>query len=267
MRPAAGSPGRRLEAIVRATTAPAAAAAAAATAATTAAHDDAEHVWWDVGSARPEALNCDPFLCALVPRPTAWLCVQSETDGEPPLLCLLDGYNASSDRPPTLMLAAAALPPLVLSALRTHQLCSVSVATPREAPHIALAATLGAPAATLSGQPGALWPATSFEELGLSPAPRPESEDARRPPAVASSPAQMDCRICLDVALEGDGQAMIVLQVDRFAISGEVLLRQAEAECQNPAALPASNPVSEHGLFEPFIYINKHFTEPVSGQT
>ena len=77
-------------------------------------------IFWAVGEATPAGLqDGDPFLSTLVPRPTAWLVVQAPCEQEwgqapvplpEPLVALLEGYNASSDRPPTLMLAAEALP-------------------------------------------------------------------------------------------------------------------------------------------------------------
>ena len=40
----------------------------------------------------------------------------------------------------------------------------------------------------------------------------------------------------------GDGQAMVVLEVEMFTISGSVLIRQADAEGQDVSQLPVSNP-------------------------
>ena len=185
---------------------------------------------WTVGQPKPAGLDCaDPFLCALVPRPTAWLSVHG-TERQPfPFVCLLDGYNASSDRPPTVMLAAAALPTLMLERLLETDQCCLSVATPRD---FAALDTLAASEA--AGDRGA----ASFSALGLEPAPRADG----RPPAVASSPCQMDCRLMEHIDLDATGQAIVVLEVEHFTISGSVLARQAGDDVKSKKALPSSNP-------------------------
>lgn len=206
--------------------------------------EDAE-LRWVPGEPAPASLRGDPFLSALVPRPTAWVSVHGAPATSPaaaaPMVCLLEGFNASSDRPPTVMFAATALPALHLEQLQKTGLCCLSVATPREFPAIDTLAKL-----TAGGKRGS----TTFGAAGLEPAPRLDG----RPPAVASSPCQMDCRLLEVVELGGgpaahtcgstrpEGQGMVLLLVEDFTISGSVLVRQAGAEGQDTAALPSTNP-------------------------
>ena len=187
---------------------------------------------WTVGEPRPAGLASDPFLSALVPRPTAWVSVHGTKRQPFPFVCLLDGYNASSDRPPTVMLAAAALPDLVLDRLLETGQCCLSVVTPRDFAALDTLAT-----AEAAGDHGA----ASFRALGLEQADRADG----RPPAVASSPCQMDCRVMKHVDLGAPGQAMLLLEVEHFTISGSVLVRQAEAEVTDPTLL-ARNPDVRH---------------------
>ena len=192
--------------------------------------DDLGVLHWVVGEARPAGLSSDPFLSALVPRPTAWVSVHGAgRTGDEPLVCLLDGYNASSDRPPTIMCAATALPALHLAQLQKTGLCCLSVATPREFPSLDILAK-----ARAGGELGS----ATFAALELKPAPRADG----RPPAVASSPCQMDCRLLEVVELGGGpathscgatrdaGQAMVLLLVQDFTIDGSVLVRQPTAD-------------------------------------
>jgi flavin reductase (DIM6/NTAB) family NADH-FMN oxidoreductase RutF len=199
-------------------------------------NDEDTTLHWVVGEPVPAGLQrCDPFLSSLVPRPTAWVSVPGACGAganavTAPMVCLLDGYNASSDRPPTIMFAAAALPTKIFEQLRQTAVCCLSVATPRDFSSLDALAQQG----TSSGGRGE--PST-FEALGLEPAPRVGG----RPPAVASSPCQLDCRLLQLVEL-GRGQAMVLLLVEDFTISGSVLVRQTAAQGQDSTTLPNSNP-------------------------
>ena len=185
-------------------------------------------ITWLAGAPRPAALRCDPFLCSLVPRPTAWLCVEAAEGESGPLLCLLEGFNAACDRPPCLMAGADALPPPILRALRATARCTVSVATPRERGSLARAA---------AGDGEPCGPALAFAEAGLEPA---TTDGWSGPPAVASSPARMACELVAEVDL-GQGQSMLLLEIERFTILGDVLLRQAASTQQDAATQRGGN--------------------------
>ena len=165
-----------------------------------------DNIFMKVGDPRPSELSVDPFPSAVIPKPTAWISV----DGT---VALLEGYNAVSHAPPTLMFAGRALPNSMLKRLQETRLCSLSVASMREQ-HCLFGA------ACKDDSEPALW---TFDQLGLSPC----TEKPTRPPAVQGSPIHMHCRL-IDVVDLGSNQQMVLLEVETFVIRKEVLSAPTE---------------------------------------
>jgi len=178
-----------------------------------------DSIYWKFDDAKPSQLPPNPLLCALVPRPTAWICVECAGGSKSPLVALVEGYSGAADRPPTVMMASTAMPPSIMDLLRRNKLCSLSVATEREQDSLRKAAAV---------DDAICGPALTFAEAGLEPSVFPLVEDKcehTRPPSVKSSPIKMHCRLALEESLPA-GQSMILLQIETFEILGSVLVKQ-----------------------------------------
>ena len=182
----------------------------------------------------------------LAPRPTAWICTyppssssseqSPQNNDPPPLIALVEGYCGASDRPPTLMVGSDSISTSVLEGLRVNKVCTLSVATERD---IHAAKIMSAGYGCNHG------PALTFDEAGLKPCDPPlKILDAlpidpasssnitenyfKRPPAIASSPVQMHCRLAMEVPLSSSSDStMILLQIDTYIIHGNVLRTQS----------------------------------------
>ena len=187
----------------------------------------------------------------LAPRPTAWICTyppssssssssEQSQKNNPPLIALVEGYCGASDRPPTLMVGSDSISTSVLEGLRVNKVCTLSVATERD---IHAAKSMSAGYGCDHG------PTLTFDEVGLKPCdpplkilnalpigpPPPDTECSnntenyfKRPPAIASSPVQMHCRLAMEVPLSTSSDStMILLQIDTYIIHGNVLRTQS----------------------------------------
>jgi len=178
----------------------------------------------------------------LVPRPVGWICAyppssSSSEQAQQPIFALVEGYCGASDKPPTLMMASDSISPSVLEGLRVNKVCTLSVATERDIQAAKIMAGFGRDHG----------PALTFDEVGLKPSDPPLSildalpiiEDPsasntkiynyfKRPPAIASSPVQMHCRLAMEVPLlSSSDSSMILLQIDTYIINGNVLRTQS----------------------------------------
>jgi len=194
-------------------------------------HDN--FLFWKVGTEPPNGFPSDAFLSCLVPRPLAWVCVyegisSGEEVGVTPRVCLLEGYNGASDRPPTIMFASAALPYAFVESLRSSSscgggYCSLSVVTVRDRETLLRLESLKNP------QHNNAPVSYTLEDLGLEPQNVPSSllsydemefislstnnnkrtntttndwkRRPKRPPGIKSSPIQMHCKLVLDMEL------------------------------------------------------------------
>ena len=178
-----------------------------------------DSIYWKFDTPKPSQLPTNPLLSTLVPRPTAWFCVKHVDGGKPPLVALVEGYSGAADRPPTVMMASAAVPPVMMDLLRMNKLCSLSIATERDKDKLLKAAAV---------DDAICGPALTFLEAGLESSVAPVSEGSSqpsRPPSVKSSPIKMHCRLVLEKSLPA-GQSMILLQIETFQILGSVLVDQ-----------------------------------------
>ena len=175
----------------------------------------------------------------LFPRPVGWICAyppsssSSSEQTEQPIVALIEGYCGASDRPPTLMMASDSISPSVLEGLRVNKVCTLSVATERDIQAAKIMSGFGCDHGS----------ALTFDEVGLKPCDPPSSildalpiiEDPsasityfKRPPAIASSPVQMHCRLAMEVPLlSSSDSTMILLQIDTYIIHGNVLRTQS----------------------------------------
>eukprot|EP00816_Leptocylindrus_hargravesii_P009187 CAMPEP_0196812856 /NCGR_PEP_ID=MMETSP1362-20130617/31713_1 /TAXON_ID=163516 /ORGANISM="Leptocylindrus danicus, Strain CCMP1856" /LENGTH=503 /DNA_ID=CAMNT_0042188781 /DNA_START=387 /DNA_END=1898 /DNA_ORIENTATION=- len=181
-------------------------------------------IFWKPDSALPADLlpNSNPFMSALTPRPTAWICVSDEADesssssstgsvsSKDSKIALLEGYNTASDRPPVMIFGTDSIPDDVLEVLKRKKKCSLSLAT-----EVQLDACKKACAkdGAMSG------PSFSFSDLGLIPAVR---DDGARPPSVSSSPVKLHCSL-VEITDLPDNRGLVILEVDTYEIGKEVL--------------------------------------------
>ena len=126
----------------------------------------------------------ESFDCCMVPKTLAW-CSFALEDGST-RVALVDGFNAAAMSPPTLMVAADALPEEAMTGTGTRM--TLSVATQRERDALNKYRELERAAAATDRRH------YSFEELGLEPHASRE-EEAPYPPAVALSPVHMHCAV------------------------------------------------------------------------
>lgn len=184
--------------------------------------DLAGSIFWKPDSSIPPELlpNSNPFLAALTPRPTAWLCVsdeaneaneakQSDTSKGSSKIALLEGFNTASDRPPVMIFGTDSIPDDILEVLKRTKKCSLSLATEVQ---------LGACEKACAKDGAMSGPSFSFDDLDLVPALR----DNARPPSVSSSPVKLHCSL-VDVTDLPDNRGMVILEVDTFEIRKEVL--------------------------------------------
>ena len=203
--------------------------------------DDKEFLFWEVGTSPPQGFPQNAFLSCLVPRPVAWICLY---ENENVRVALLEGYNGASDRPPTIMFASAALPPSLLTCLRSSGICSLSVTTVRDQEALNRYNLLQKQTAPESGY--------SLEELGLEAQNAPHTllsydstnspeKKIQRPPAIRASPIHMHCRLVMDVELTPPGssdsnnnnkESIIMLEIEHFFIRGDVLRKQSSVPQQ-----------------------------------
>mmetsp|Transcript_6531 Transcript_6531/g.8487 ORF Transcript_6531/g.8487 Transcript_6531/m.8487 type:complete len:444 (+) Transcript_6531:130-1461(+) len=173
-------------------------------------------VFWKVGSPVPDELaNCaDPFSSALVPQMIAWLSVDDER------VTLLEGFSGGSYTPPSLFFSASAIPADFLETLKRTKVCTISSATVRDPPS--------------SFQKAHSWPkptSHTFAELGLLSS----KTKQEYPKVVASSPIHMHCSLENFVELgEGEEEALVVLVVESFVISGSILSPPTEEMKKRP---------------------------------
>lgn len=171
---------------------------------------DDDTIFWRVGDPRPRELQADPFVLSMIPKPAAWISVNS---GQ---VALIEGYNVANHAPPTLMMASEALSKEMMKELREGSgFATLSVATEREQHCLFKASCLN----------GQTRPKNfSFDDLRLLP----DCSKVDRPPAVASSPIKMYCRLSEIVDL-GNDQHLVLLEVESFVISNTVLSQPDES--------------------------------------
>lgn len=199
--------------------------------------------FWKVGTTPPQGLPTDSFLSRLlVPRPMAWVCIYdnnttSQEEETPPRVCLLEGYNGASDRPPTIMLASKALPSTFVDSLRSCTangdggFCSLSVVTVRDKETLLRLRSLQQQQQEEMKKKyqykddyddDSTPISYSLEDLGLEAQDVPTSlisyddnasttrttnnnntvmKRRRRPPGIKSSPIQMHCKLVMDIEL------------------------------------------------------------------
>lgn len=175
-----------------------------------------DNLFWRVGDSLPDDLETDPFTSVMIPKPTAWFS-SNEKD-----VALVEGYSVANHAPPTLMMAAEALSPAMLIDLRKSGFATLSVATLREK-HCLFKA---------SNPDGQSRPINfTFDALGITP----DSTKVDRPPAVKSSPIKMYCKILEIIAL-GNGQQMVLLEVESCSISKCVLSKPDEGSTRKTLA-------------------------------
>lgn len=135
------------------------------------------------------------------------------------------------------MFGSDSIPPSVLEGLRVNKVCTLSVATERDIQAAKIMSGFGYDHGL----------GLTFDVVGLKPCDPPSSildalpiiEDPsasitknsnyfKRPPAIASSPVQMHCRLAMEVPLlSSSDSTMILLQIDTYIIHGNVLRTQS----------------------------------------
>ena len=178
---------------------------------------DDDALFWHVGDPRPQELQADPFAISMIPKPAAWISVNSEQ------VALVEGYNVANHAPPTLMMASEALSAAMMKELRDGSgFATLSIATEREQ-HCLFAASCS----NGENRPKNF----AFDNLRLSP----DSSKGDRPPAVESSPIKMYCRLSEIVDL-GNDQHLVLLEVESFVISKTVLSQPDETSTRKTLA-------------------------------
>ena len=203
--------------------------------------EDDNVLFWKVGDQRPPELKADPFIMSMIPKPCAWISINDQE------VALIEGYNVANHAPPTLMMASEALSTSMMQELRNAannnngRLATLSIATEREQ-HCLFTAAAAADAASCSNGETPRPQNFSFQALKLVP----DSSKKDRPPAVASSPIKMYCRLSELVEL-GNDQFLVLLEVESFVFSPSILsppdatstrktLAKIDAELMKPVA-------------------------------
>lgn len=243
-------------------------------------NDHDKFLFWKVGTEPPTGFPTDAFASCLVPKPLAWVCLyEGNVSGSgveeevTPRVCLLEGYNGASDRPPTIMLASDALPRTFVESLRSSShnsggYCSLSVVTVRDREALLRLESLK----TKNQDKANEWEqqrhnnipvSYSLEDLGLESQNVPSSllqwdemelislskKRPKRPPGIQSSPIQMHCKLVMDMELTLSNntisdkigthptnhpkQYIIMLEIEHFFIRGDILRQQPSVPRQS----------------------------------